>query len=160
MDPNSKENITWQGSSPKRKTPVDKMKDKALANTYGDVVGCIGDDDDVDQTPPEEGTKHDDGKTRWDLLPYDAVTEVAKVFTGGAGKYDDRNWEQGITYGRVFRAMIGHTVKWWLGKRINHEDFGLHHLAHAVACGLFLLHYDLNESQYNSFDDRPNKKEG
>jgi hypothetical protein len=27
--------------------------------------------------------KHDSGKQRWDFLPFDALNEVVKVYTGG-----------------------------------------------------------------------------
>lgn len=48
------------------------------------------------------GVKHDDGKTRYDLIPPEAMDAVAQVLTYDAGKYCDRNWEQGIDNGRVF----------------------------------------------------------
>lgn len=108
----------------------------------------------------KQGHKHDEDKPRWDLMPMDALDEVAKVFTGGANKYDDRNWEKGIKYGRIYAAMLRHLSQFWQGKTINKDDFNLHHLAHAVCCGLMLLHYELNDVEYVDFDDRPwNDKE-
>jgi hypothetical protein len=100
-----------------------------------------------------QGRKDDAGKLRFDLLPADALEEVARVYTIGAHKYDDRNWEKGIKYGRVFGALLRHVYSWWKGERYAKDD-GQHHLASVVWCALALLHYDLNV-RYESFDDRP-----
>ena len=105
-----------------------------------------------------EGTKNDSGKPRWELLPYDAVEEVVKVLTEGAKKYDDRNWEQGIKYSRVFAAAQRHMSAFWQGSNINQADFNLHHIAHAATSLLMLLAYELRGM--TNWDDRPNKKGG
>jgi len=39
-----------------------------------------------------EGTKYDEDKPRWDLLPFTEVEKVVKVLTMGAKKYADGNW--------------------------------------------------------------------
>ena len=103
----------------------------------------------------KEGTKYDSGKDRWDLLPYEAIEEVVKVYTGGAQKYDDWNWAKGIKYSRVFAAAMRHMMAfWWRRKKTNEEDFGLHHLAHVIWCCLTLLYYDKHPDIYSQFDDR------
>ena len=101
-----------------------------------------------------EGRKDDRGKNRLDLIPFDALWEVGSVYTMGAGKYADRNWEAGIKYGRVFSALLRHLFKWWIGEKYDQED-GQHHLSSVIWCGLTLLHYDLNPPKYSQFDDRP-----
>lgn len=88
-----------------------------------------------------EGTKYDDDKPRWDLVPYDAVEEIAKVLTFGATKYGDRNWEGGIKWGRVIGATFRHLTAWAMGQNKDPET-GLSHLAHAGCCLLFLLAYE------------------
>lgn len=98
-----------------------------------------------------EGRKDDDGKARFDLLPPDALWEVVRVYTVGAGKYGDRNWEQGIRYGRVFAAICRHAFSWWRGERADQET-GIHHLAHAAWNCLALLAYELRGME--EFDDR------
>jgi len=103
----------------------------------------------------KEGTKYDEGKLRWDLIPFDALEETVKVYTSGAQKYDDWNWAKGIKFHRVFRALMSHLMKWWWHKRdINEEDFGCHHLAHVAWNALALLHYALNYERYKEYDDR------
>lgn len=101
-----------------------------------------------------EGTKYDEGKNRLDLLPYDALWQVGEVYSFGCKKYEDRNWEEGIAYCRVFAAMMRHAWKWMLGAK-DDEETGLPHLASVAWCALTLLHYDLNPSKYKSFDNRP-----
>ena len=98
-----------------------------------------------------EGRKDDDGKARFDLLPPDALWEVVRVYTAGAGKYGDRNWEKGIRYGRVFAAICRHAFSWWRGERAD-EETGIHHLAHAAWNCLALLAYELRGME--EFDDR------
>ena len=98
------------------------------------------------------GTKHDGDKLRYDLFPPEALDEIAKVLTYGANKYDDRNWEKGIAYGRVFAATMRHLWSWWKREE-NDQETGISHLAHAGCNVLFLLAYRLRHM--NKWDDRP-----
>ncbi len=97
-----------------------------------------------------EGRKDDEGKLRWDLIPR-SLRHVAWVYTMGAKKYADRNWEKGIRWGRIFRAMIGHGWDWWWGERYDPVD-GQHHLASVAWCALALMEY---EETHPELDDRP-----
>lgn len=101
------------------------------------------------------GTKHDEGKPRYDLFPPECLLEIVKVYTGGANKYADWNWAKGIRYSRVYRAAMSHLQAFWMGKTINESDFGLHHLAHAAWNCVALLYYELHYKFYQKFDDRP-----
>lgn len=91
---------------------------------------------------PGGGTKDDGGKPRCDLLPADALLEVAKVMTNGAVRYGDRNWEQGLAWGRLVAAALRHLLAWMTGQDRD-PDSGLSHLAHAATCLLFLVAFDL-----------------
>ena len=97
------------------------------------------------------GRKDDTGKARFDLLPVKPLFEVVKVYTIGAGKYSDRNWEKGIKWGRVFAAMMRHAWNWWRGEKLDPED-GQHHLASVAWCALTLMEYEETHPEY---DDRP-----
>jgi hypothetical protein len=105
------------------------------------------------------GTKHDTGKPRWDLFPWDAGEEVVKVLNFGATKYEDRNWEKGIKYGRVFASTVRHLWSWFhshlRGEDGTDPETGLSHLAHAGCCVLFLLAYELRGKK--EWDDRPTR---
>ena len=85
-----------------------------------------------------EGVKLDAGKPRWDLLPFDALDEVAIVLDYGAQKYAARNWEKGMAWGRLLAAALRHLAKWAIGHDLDAES-GLPHLSHAACCVLMLL---------------------
>ena len=59
----------------------------------------------------------DEGKGRFDLIPYHAEERVAQVFENGARKYKERNWEQGIPTHRFANSARRH-----LGKAIDGHD--------------------------------------
>ena len=90
------------------------------------------------------GIKFDEGKLRYDLLPPDSLQEIAEILTIGAAKYGDRNWEQGMSWSRVFAAAMRHLWAWWRGEGIDKED-GKSHLAHAACCVMFLQAYALRQ---------------
>jgi len=90
----------------------------------------------------EKAIKHDKGKLRYDLVPPDALNELAHVYTYGASKYTDRNWEKGMDYGRVFAAIQRHLWAFWSGEELDKES-NLHHLAHAAWGCLTLLSYSI-----------------
>ena len=103
-----------------------------------------------------QGVKYDQDKTRYDLVPPEALDEIAKVLTFGAHKYSDRNWEAGMRYGRTFAATMRHLWAWWRGEDKDPET-GLSHLAHAGCCIFFAL--TLQARGRTDLDDRPKPTE-
>jgi len=101
-----------------------------------------------------EGRKDDGGKARWDLMSRVLLDGIAQILEFGARKYADRNWEQGIKYGRVFAALMRHLWAWWWGEAQDPET-GKSHLWHAGCCLMFLSHFEASPSRYAEFDDRP-----
>lgn len=94
---------------------------------------------------PEIGVKHDSGKFRFSLLPWNAVKEVIDVLEFGAKKYAPDNWKRVDDHrDRYFNATIRHVTAWYAGEK-NDPETGLNHLAHAVCCLLFLIWFDKNE---------------
>ena len=85
----------------------------------------------------EQGVKFDKDKLRFDLIPTFPMRLIAEVFTIGAKKYTDRNWEEGMEWGRVYGAINRHLNAWWSGEKYDPDD-GQHHLA-SVACGAMVL---------------------
>jgi len=96
------------------------------------------------------GTKFDQEKVRFDLLPMDALHAIAYVMTMavpgakdkngndvlcGAQKYGDRNWEQGMDPQRMRGAQIRHDCANQMGE--THDESGHLHLAHK-ACGAIM----------------------
>jgi len=89
-----------------------------------------------------EARKHDAEKTRYDLVPADALEIVTQVWTFGASKYGDRNWEKGFAWGRLFGASCRHLWAFWRGEDADPET-GLPHLAHAACSVMMLLTHQL-----------------
>ena len=59
----------------------------------------------------QEGIKNDrkDDKTRWELIPLECLEQLARVFTEGAKKYGDNNWQNlDNAYERYRAAMMRH----------------------------------------------------
>jgi hypothetical protein len=77
-----------------------------------------------------------------DLLPPDALREVAAVLTFGANKYGDRNWEKGMDWGRLIGAAYRHLAAFQEGENLDDET-QLSHMAHLACCSMFLLSYQL-----------------
>ena len=98
-----------------------------------------------------EGRKSDTSKNPLDLLPVDALQAVGAVLQYGATKYEPRNWEKGLSWSRVYGAILRHLFAWWRGEDRDPES-GLTHLSHAACCLLFLLTYELRKT---GKDDHP-----
>lgn len=101
--------------------------------TCGDLQHCAG-------GCTTEARKDDAGKLRYDLIPPEALDAVAGVFSIGATKYGARNWEKGMSWGRVFAAMMRHAWAWWRGEERDPQD-GQHHLDSVIWCAMVLRTY-------------------
>ncbi len=89
------------------------------------------------------GVKDDVGKLDWFLLPLSALREVVRVLMFGADKYADSNWKfVDRPNRRYFSAALRHLNAWQDGERVDAES-GLSHLAHACACLIFLLWFEV-----------------
>lgn len=97
------------------------------------------------------GARWNAGKDRWDLVPFDALAEVVKVYTVGARKYADDNWLKGMSWRICIGATFRHFTSWLLGET-NDKETGCNHLAHAVWNILALLTYQIRGM--DQFDDR------
>lgn len=51
------------------------------------------------------------GRGRFDLIPYEALEALAKWYEAGAEKYDERNWEAGISVKDCINRMCRHAGK-------------------------------------------------
>lgn len=85
----------------------------------------------------DKAIKADDGKARYDLIPGGPLEDLAQVYTMGAKKYADRNWEKGLSWSRVFAAIMRHLWAFWRGEDRDKES-GLPHVIHA-AWGCFAI---------------------
>jgi hypothetical protein len=105
----------------------------------------------VESNETGDSQKKDDGKLRYDLIPPEALEELARVYTIGAAKYADNGWlNEPMRWGRIYRAMIGHALKWWAGETYDQTD-GQHHLSSVAWCAFSLMVY---EKRHLGEDDR------
>ena len=80
-----------------------------------------------------EGTKHDQGKPDYSLMPSEAMDEIAAVWSFGQKKYAAFNWAKGFAWRRPLAAALRHIYAFLRGEN-NDPESGLSHLAHAVCC--------------------------
>lgn len=100
-----------------------------------------------------EGRKDDQGKTPWELAPWDAFRAVVTILQFGAKKYDARNWEKGMDWSRPFGALMRHLTAWWEQDNGGiDEETGHSHLWNAGCCLMFLIAYEIRGV---GKDDRP-----
>lgn len=97
------------------------------------------------------GKKFDSEKPMMDLIPPEALDQVARVLTMGAKKYGRHNWQKGIAYSRVISALMRHLNAFNAGEDKDPES-GLSHMAHVATNAAFLLHFIKNNPE---LDDRP-----
>jgi len=62
----------------------------------------------------------------------------------------DRNWEQGMKWGRMFGAMMRHAWAWWMREDKDPET-GRSHMWHVLCCAAMLVAY---EQRGTGEDDR------
>jgi hypothetical protein len=90
----------------------------------------------------DEAIKPLEGKTRFELLPVDALNEIAEVLTYGAAIRGENNWTKGQHWSRYIGAALRHIFAYYRGENFDPET-QKSHLAHAACCILFLLAYQL-----------------
>jgi hypothetical protein len=107
----------------------------------------------IPQNPTRDVGRKEVKLARLDLIPAKPLWLLSEVYGRGARKYDDRNWEKGIEFSKLYGALQRHLLLWWTGEEIDPED-GQHHLA-SVAWHAFAL-LELGET-HPELDDRPRK---
>lgn len=105
----------------------------------------------ISETPVEGAIRLNEGKLRMDLVPVSLIKGVAEVFTEGAKKYDDRNWEKGFNYSVPYASLMRHLSSFWGGEDLDKES-NLSHLKHAAANIAMLIEFIEKKPH---LDDRP-----
>lgn len=90
------------------------------------------------QTGGEKGQKPE----RYDLLPFDALDEVTRVYAYGAKKYAADNWLRGYAWRLSLGAMLRHIARWACGEDRDQES-GCHHLASVIFHCLTLITFGI-----------------
>jgi hypothetical protein len=99
------------------------------------------------ETGGEKGRKPE----RYDLIPWAAMDDVARVYAMGAAKYDDHNWRKGYAWSLSIGAAFRHLSAFAAGEDTDAES-GESHLAHAAFHLLALLTF---RDEHPELDDRP-----
>jgi hypothetical protein len=100
--------------------------------------------DEVRIVDPETGGEKGQKLARYDLLPVEALRQVAIHYGLGARKYEDRNWEKGYAWGLSYGAAMRHLNDFWQGTDWDDDPTlgqPTRHLAAAAFHVLALLHF-------------------
>ena len=97
----------------------------------------------------QQGIKHDKGKPRWSLLPWEVIELVVLVLSHGASKYGDYNWQK-VEQERYWSALFRHLVAHKKGELLDKET-NLPHLAHALTNLIFITYFEITSKS----DDQP-----
>ncbi len=109
----------------------DEVTDMGQGRDYRDSI-LSAEDRKLYQEFNTGGQKDTKGKLRYDLIPPEAMQALAEVYSLGAKKYEDRNWEKGIPFNIALGALKRHLNEFELGNMINSNDGTLAHLAHVM----------------------------
>lgn len=98
----------------------------------------------------KSGTKLDQGKARWDLLPLEQVEKGVEVLSYGAEVHGDNNWKK-VKNGsnRYYAALMRHLKDWRAGVKKD-EDTGKSPLSHAFCCLIFMMWFDDQKEKKNA----------
>lgn len=92
------------------------------------------------QVAAGRGLRFNQGKTRVDLLPPDAIMGLANLMTVNELKYPDRNWEKGMPFSDVLASLERHMLALKAGEDIDPTD-GQHHALKIMWNGMALFCY-------------------
>lgn len=89
----------------------------------------------------DTGSQRDsqEGKPRYDLIPIDPLKRLADLYARGAEKYEERNWEKGQPFSRLYASMFRHMMQWREGDR--DED----HLAAVIFNAMAIMEFEKNK---------------
>lgn len=92
--------------------------------------------------------KRDEGKLKWRLLPWSALSWVVKVLVFGARKYNKDSWKAvPDALERYREAAFRHAIAYEMGE-IFDEESGLPHTAHLACNALFMIFLEEQEGLY------------
>jgi hypothetical protein len=132
--------------------PVTAYEKKGKINTQ--LASVRPDSDWKDKwAGPNTSVKQDEGKLRYDLMPFDALDYVAKVLTYGIKKYPkpEENWRINSKKEDIPRykaALLRHYSSMAQGEIVDLES-GLPHMAHIATNSLFILALEKQFGVYN-----------
>lgn len=97
-------------------------------------------------TGAEKGVK----LARFDLIPPEALWELAEHYGRGAEKYAEHNWRRGYAWSKSYQAALRHLNQFWMGEDIDAETGSKHIIAAAWHCISLAVYMD----EHREKDDR------
>lgn len=101
-------------------------------------------------TDPDTGGQKGRKPERYDLIPFEALDELARVYGMGAEKYEAHNYLLGFDWSLSLGALLRHVTAWGKGEDRDPES-GLSHLAHAAWHCFALMMF---QAHHRGTDDR------
>lgn len=111
-------------------------------------AGTVGE---VRVTDPATGGQKGQKLARFDLLPWDVLTELAEHYGKGSQKYEDRNWQKSYSWSLSIGALCRHLAAWLAGEDDDPETGSCHLVAviwHAIALRWFQKHGKGTDDRY------------
>ena len=93
-------------------------------------------------------TKYDNDKLKYHLIPAKELEQIVQIFTFGANKYGENNWQKCDDINRYVDALYRHLEAWRKGEKMDLES-GKSHLAHVAVNAIFVLYLDNNKDKNN-----------
>lgn len=122
---------------------IDRMRQRILSGSDKDKEVRS-----VSSTGGQKGTKLE----RHDLIPAEALKQLAEHYGAGAKKYDDHNWRKGYEWSKSLAALHRHLRQFEDPTESDFdEETGSNHLVAVAWHALTLLVF---YSQHKEFDDR------
>jgi hypothetical protein len=128
-------------------------KDNMQKIVYASENGAQTETKQIPLFAEDRAFRYNQGKLRYDLLEPHALKELVKVFTKGAEKYADRNWEKGMKWSKMLASLHRHLAAFEQGEDFDQET-GLPHMAHASWNAMGLVSY---MRMHPELDDRDHK---
>lgn len=99
-----------------------------------------------------QGIKEYRGKTRWSLLPFEALEPVVRILEYGAKtKYASNNWKHVKDKATYVDAIVRHWTKYVNGEELDGESQESH--IAAIVCNALFLIYDRQQHKDESFEE-------
>lgn len=105
----------------------------------------------VETIDSETGGRKGQKPEQFNLLPWEQLADVARLYAAGAAKYAAHNWRKGYVWSLSFDSLIRHAMAFWGGEELDPET-KQKHLA-SVCFHAFALMYFAEHHQEK--DDRP-----
>jgi len=101
----------------------------------------------------EGGTRNDQDKLDWSLVPMEHIEGMVRVLEFGKIKYAAHNWRKGLKYSRITNSLQRHLNAFQQGEE-NDPESGLPHVDHILCNALFLVGMT---KEHPELDDRYKK---